>query len=148
MRNFILAALISVAAVSPVYAAKPPIYVEKGSNLAVSGYDPVAYFKDGKPSAGNPAYTTTHQGLTWRFASAANRDAFVANPGAYAPQYGGYCAYAVSQNGTAEGDPKRWKIVDGKLYLNANWFAQRLWENGIPDHIVKANKNWPHVLDK
>ena len=83
---------------------------------------------------------------TWRFATAENRDAFVANPEAYAPQFGGYCAFAVSHNFTKTVQPDLWKIVDGKLYLNYNKTAKRKWEKDQSAAIVRGDANWPTVL--
>ena len=118
------------------------------SATAVGGYDPVAYFTEGKPVEGKRDITHSWKGVTWRFASEKNRDAFKANPAAYAPQYGGYCAWAVSQGYTAKGDPKHWKVVNGKLYLNYDARVQRDWEKDVSGNIVKADKNWPAVLGK
>ena len=126
--------------------AKEPLYTSGG--LALSGYDAVAYFSDGKPVRGRPGYETQWSGARWLFSSAANRDAFVAGPGRYAPQYGGYCAYAVSKGYTASADPMAWRIVDDRLYVNYNKSVQGLWEQDIPGHIAKANGNWPAVLAK
>ncbi|MEQ8747399.1 YHS domain-containing (seleno)protein [Pyruvatibacter sp.] len=144
----VVSALLLAAAffVSPAHAAKDVIYTGFFSDLAVSGYDPVAYFTDGKPVEGSAAFETTHEGATWRFASKANLDAFVANPEAYAPQYGGYCAWAVSQGYTASADPENWSVVDGKLYLNFDDSVQATWETDIPGFIKKADANWPAVL--
>ena len=83
---------------------------------------------------------------TWRFSSEENRAAFAANPEAYAPQYGGYCAYAVSQGYTASTTPEAWTIVEDKLYLNFSTSVRRRWERDIPGHIAAANANWPDVL--
>ena len=83
---------------------------------------------------------------TWRFASASNRERFEREPERYAPQYGGYCAYAVSYGSTAPGDPHAWKIVDGRLYLNVNARIQAEWEKDIPGHVRKADANWPRLL--
>lgn len=111
---------------------------------AIDGYDPVAYFTEGKPREGSSQFTHKWMGATWRFASAKNRDAFAASPEKYAPQYGGYCAWAVSQGYTASTDPNAWKIVDGKLYLNYSLGVQRQWEQGgIPKLIQQGDANWP-----
>lgn len=126
-------------------AMTPKIYAEGG--VAVDGTDVVAYFNEGKPVPGNPAFTHDWNGATWRFSSATNRDAFAANPDAYAPQYGGYCAYAVSEGYTASTTPKAWRIVDGKLYLNYSRRVQRIWERNIPERISNGNANWPNVLN-
>jgi hypothetical protein len=129
-------------------ARSPEVYTGIVSGTAVGGYDPVAYFTEGKPVPGKRDITWSWKGATWRFATEKNRDAFKATPEAYAPQYGGHCAWAVSSGYTAKGDPKHWKIVNGKLYLNYNAKVQSDWERDVPGHIGKADKNWPKVLDK
>jgi len=142
------AALVSAGclAAQPASAEKPPIYTGFATSVAVGGYDPVAYFKAGEPVKGDDAFEYDWMGAKWRFANAANLAAFKAAPQSYAPQYGGYCAWAVSQGYTAKGDPKNWRIVDGKLYLNYNDDIQAKWEKDIPGFIAKANGNWPKVL--
>jgi YHS domain-containing protein len=145
-RAALVALGLAVVAASPASAAKDPVYTSLLSRVAVSGYDPVAYFTDGKPVAGSKAHVATYQGAEYRFVSAANRDRFKADPARYAPQYGGYCAWAVSQGYTASADPKVWKIVNGKLYLNYNEEVGRKWATDIPGHIRKADANWPKVL--
>lgn len=146
MRLILIAAGLSLAAAQPALAAKPPVSTGLFSKVAVSGYDPVAYFTAGKPVEGSKAFTATWMGAEYHFASAANRDRFKADPARYAPQYGGYCAWAVSQGYTAPSDPKVWKIVDGRLYLNYDASVGRKWSTDIPGHIAKANANWPKVL--
>ncbi len=138
------ASLVSATAAS---AREAEVYTGTFSSLAVGGYDAVAYFKAGRPVQGNGQFETKYKGATWRFASKENLDAFVANPVAFAPQYGGYCAWAVSQGYTASGDPNVWKIVNGKLYLNYDQSVQAKWEKDIPGFIAKADKNWPGVLN-
>jgi hypothetical protein len=129
-------------------APKPQVFAEFRSKLALDGYDPVAYFKTGKPQKGNPTHGLSWNGATWHFASAENKSAFEAGPAAFAPQFGGYCAWAVSQGYTAKGDPSAWRIVDGKLYLNYNASVQKTWERDIPSNIAKGERNWPTVLSK
>jgi YHS domain-containing protein len=129
-------------------ARSPEIHTGVLSSTAMGGYDAVAYFREGRPVAGKSGITWTWKGATWRFASTENREAFKQKPDAYAPAYGGYCAWAVSQGYIAKGDPKYWKIVDGKLYLNYDARVQKDWERDIPGHISNANANWPGVLDK
>ena len=121
-------------------------YFVDGNGLAIRGTDPVAYFTQGAPVAGSSEYTYTWNNAIWQFASSENRDLFVANPDQYAPQYGGFCAWAVSQGYTASIDPNAWRIVDGKLYLNFNRGVQRRWEQDIPGNISQADANWPEVL--
>ena len=130
------------------FAKSVPIYTGTFNNLAVGGYDSVAYFTLGKPLKGDTQFALKHAGAEWRFVSAENRDKFAAAPEHYAPQYGGYCAWAVSQGYTASGNPQNWTIVDGKLYLNYDTEVQKRWEKDIPGFIAKANHNWPNVLDK
>lgn len=125
---------------------KPPVFVEFRSKLALDGYDAVAYFKTGKPVKGSAEHALAWNGATWHFSTAENKAAFQARPEAYAPQYGGYCAWAVSEGYTAKGDPGIWRIVDGKLYLNYNASVQKGWEKDMPGRIAKGDKNWPAVL--
>ncbi|MGF1520781.1 MAG: YHS domain-containing (seleno)protein [Leptolyngbyaceae cyanobacterium] len=120
------------------------IYVEEG--VAIKGADPVAYFTEDAYVQGSDEFAHEWEGATWYFASAENRDAFANDPEAYAPEYGGYCAWAVSQGNTAPIDPTAWKIVDGKLYLNYNEDVQARWSEDIPGNIAKADENWPGVL--
>jgi YHS domain-containing protein len=151
VRGLAAAALIAAAIAQSsavAWARSPEIYTGILSATAVGGYDPVAYFVEGKPVEGRRDITWTWKGVTWRFANEKNRDAFKAKPEAYAPQYGGHCAWAVSQGYTAKGDPKHWKIVNGKLYLNYNAKVQRDWEQDSAGHISKGDINWPKVLDK
>jgi len=141
----ILAVMLALA--GPAWAAaKPPVYTGFLSNLALGGYDPVAYFDKKRPVKGTPRHTLRHQGTTWRFSSQANLEKFRADPAAYAPKYGGYCAWAVSQGYTAKGDPMVWRIVGSKLYLNYDATIQARWEKDIPGFIAKAEGNWPKVL--
>lgn len=144
-----LAASVGIAlaaTTSPAAAKTDPVYTGVLNNVAVSGYDTVAYFTVGKPVKGSSSFTTTYKGAEFRFANAANLAKFKANPAAYAPQYGGYCAWAVSQGYTASGDPTVWKVVGGKLYLNYNREVGQRWEKNIPAHIQSANRNWPKLL--
>ena len=120
-------------------------FLNKRNGVAIKGTDPVAYFTQGRPVAGSSSFTYSWNGATWRFSSAANRDKFAANPTAYAPQYGGYCAWAISQGYTADIDPSAWKIVNGKLYLNANKSIQRRWEGNQSTFISQANQKWPSI---
>jgi hypothetical protein len=112
------------------------------NGLALKGYDPVAYFVEGKPVEGRGELEAEWQGAKWRFASAQNRELFLHTPDKYAPQYGGYCAWAVSHGYTAKGDPEAWKIVEGRLYLNYNQEVKAKWEQDAPTLISKGDENW------
>ena len=147
-RRFLaLAASLPVLAllVPAARAGTPQIYAEGG--IAIDGTDAVAYFTQGKPVAGAKSFTHDWMGATWLFSSEENRAKFAADPDAYAPQYGGYCAYAVSEGYTASTVPEAWRIVDGKLYLNYSRSVQKRWSRNIPDRIKSADANWPSVLE-
>jgi hypothetical protein len=113
--------------------------------VAIHGYDPVAYFETSKPVKGSATFSHQTSQATWWFASAANRDLFRSSPERYAPQFGGYCAWAVSNGYTADIDPEAWKIVDGKLYLNYSKSVQRMWGKDMQQRIADANRNWPEL---
>jgi len=145
--TLILAAILSACAATPGRISQTTVVdaVDNQHGLALQGYDPVAYFADGKPTAGSVAISYRWQGAAWHFSSAQHRDAFAADPLRYAPQFGGYCAYAVSRGTTAEGDPKQWAVVDGKLYVNNNPLAQKLWNQDRPGNIEAGVINWPLI---
>ena len=136
---FLAALLLAGAAL----AEKPGIFADGAG--AIRGYDPVAYFTEGKPVKGKAEFTHQWKGATWRFASAANRDRFAAAPEKYAPQYGGYCAYGVASGYAVKTEPDAWSVVDGKLYLNYDRSVQASWVKDIPGYIRKADANWPAV---
>ena len=126
-------------------ADNPPISVDDAGR-AMRGYDSVAYFTEGQPTPGNAAFSNDWNGVTWLFASAANRDAFAADPERYAPQFGGYCAYAVSQGHVIMANPNVWSITDGKLYVFLGPGAQSRWNEDVPGNIARAVNNWPDAL--
>ncbi|NVK17724.1 MAG: YHS domain-containing protein [Methylocystaceae bacterium] len=128
-------------------AGTDPIYTSFLSNVAVQGHDVVAYFKQGKPVKGSDKFSTEYQGADFHFSSAENLAAFKNDPKAYAPQYGGYCAWAVAEGYTAKGDANYWAIVDKKLYLNYNADVKATWSTDIPGFIKKADENWPKLLN-
>ncbi|WP_298431142.1 YHS domain-containing (seleno)protein [uncultured Jannaschia sp.] len=120
------------------------VYAEDG--IAIDGTDAVAYFTDAAPVPGDPEITHDWAGATWRFASAANRDTFAADPRAYAPQYGGFCAWAVAAKGQLFSTrPENWAVVDGKLYLNFNDDVQETWNTDRPGFIAEGDRRWPEI---
>lgn len=139
-------ALTTTLMALPAQARKPEIYTGRFDNLAVGGFDPVAYFTRHMPIKGSSKYKVEHGGALWYFSSAENRATFLAAPEKFAPKYGGYCAWAASQGYTARGNPKNWKIVDGALYLNYSDKVQGWWEEDIPGFISQADKNWPDTV--
>ena len=121
-------------------------WYETDAGVAIGGIDPVGYFTEGAPVSGSAAHSLDWGGTTWHFASAENRDAFAAEPERYAPQYGGYCAWAVgARKALAPTDPEQWAVVDGKLYLNYSASVQEKWKADVPGFIVKADQNWPEL---
>lgn len=124
-------------------AARARIFTGFVEGTALGGYDAVAYHTTGDAVRGSESITLSYQGATWRFASAENRSLFEANPDAYAPEYGGHCAWAAAQGYLAQGDPQVWRIVDGRLFLNASQGINRRWLRDIPGFISQADANWP-----
>jgi YHS domain-containing protein len=118
------------------------------TGVAIRGHDPVAYFTVGAPTPGVAEFTASHDGATYRFASAANREAFIKEPAKFAPQYGGFCAFAAAVNKKFDADPSVWKIVDGKLYMNFNADVSKKWNADVPGHIKKADVNWTSIKGK
>jgi YHS domain-containing protein len=112
------------------------------ADAAIKGYDTVAYFKLGEAIKGNESFTFQWHDMTWYFVTKENRDLFAASPEKYAPQYDGYCAWALTEARIAKTDPEVWKIVDGKLYLNCSTTAYEKWSKDIPGNINKADANW------
>mgnify|MGYP001256877664 CR=1 FL=1 len=112
------------------------------NDVAIRGYDSVSYFVDGEAKKGDEEFTHQWHGMTWYFSSKENRNLFAANPEKYAPQYDGYCAWAMTEERKAETDPEVWRIVNGRLYLNCSEAAYEKWSRDIPGNINKADKNW------
>ena len=139
-RTLLLSTLATVA--MPALAQSATIY-KGNNNVAVNGYDVVGYFTESRHVEGDAQFSAEWMGATWRFASAENRAAFVANPTAYAPQYGGHCAYAASKGALASSVPEAWTIVNGKLYLNYSLGVRDLWRQDIAGNIALADGFWP-----
>jgi hypothetical protein len=110
--------------------------------IAIGGYDPVAYFTEGRPVKGAPSLAAQHQEATFWFASAANRDRFLADPRRYAPQYGGFCAYGVAEGYRATTEPDAFTLHEGRLYLNYNTDVRTLWTKDRDRRIARANEHW------
>ncbi len=116
--------------------------------LALQGFDPVAYFTDGKPVKGKPEVRSAYRGATYYFASESHRRMFEENPAKYEPQFGGYCGYAASINKISPIDPNFWEILDGRLVLQHNQKAWDLWHRDAPGNLKKADSNWPGLAEK
>ena len=144
MRTALLLSILLFAGAAG--AQKAEVYSDSAG--AIKGYDPVAYFSEGRPVKGSAQFAHEWKGATWRFASAANRDRFAAEPEKYAPQYGGYCAYGVASGYAVAVDPAAWSVVEGKLYLNYSLGVRERWKSDVPGYIRKADENWPKALAK
>lgn len=116
-----------------------------GNDLAIQGYDPVAYFTNEKPTKGSNDFTATYKNAIYHFSSEENRDLFRASPAKYAPQFGGFCAFGVTKGRKFDTDPTAWRVVDGKLYLNLNKDVQKVWLEDVPGYITNANQTWPTI---
>jgi len=143
-----MAALILTFVINSVGLWADPVKAinADAAGLALHGYDAVAYFQAHEAVKGDERFTFNWNGATWRFSSAANRDRFAQNPDAYAPQFGGYCSWAVSRNYTADVDPHAFDIVAGKLYLNYSIAVQLRWKVDRAANIDKAAQNWPKLV--
>ncbi len=143
----LLASGAALAVVPSALAGKARYYTGLVRGTAIGGYDPVSYFTESKAVRGKKEFEAEWDNVKWRFSSAENRDAFLASPQKFAPKYGGYCAYAVANGTTAKGDPRHWKIVNEKLYLNYNRSIKRTWENKQSYYIKAGNKKWPGLTN-
>ncbi|MEP2716218.1 YHS domain-containing (seleno)protein [Pseudophaeobacter sp.] len=137
---------LSVAMATSALAAGVELNASS-TGLAMQGYDPVAYFTDGAPAKGSYKITTVFNDATYRFASEEHKAQFEANPEAYLPAYGGYCAFGTAMGFKFDGDPTYWKIVDNTLYLNLSKDIQERWEGNIPGFVQDANGHWENIAD-
>lgn len=145
MRRILFATVVLTLSAFGVAQADQPMFASR-DGAAIGGYDTVAYFMSGEPVRGHRDIAVQWKGAVWLFSSQRNRETFESNPRAFAPQYGGYCAYAVSRGGTSQTDPRAWRIVDGKLYLIHNNAVLRLWLDDLAGNIGLSDANWPAVL--
>lgn len=145
LRSALAAAVFSILP-HPAFAGKAKVFTGLVEGVGAGGYDVVSYFS-GAPVEGSADITAQWNGTTWRFSTEENKAAFEATPEKFAPQYGGYCAYAVAKGGTAKGDPLAWSVVDSKLYLNLSQSIRTKWQEDIPGNIKAGNANWPKVLE-
>jgi YHS domain-containing protein len=154
------ASLLAIATTIALGAAIAPVtsyaYDENSTSavnvdakgVGLKGHDPVAYFTVGEPTTGKTEYTAKHDGVTYQFATAANRDLFKAAPAKYAPQFGGFCAMGVAMERKLDGDPTAWTIADGKLYLNVNKDVEKKYREDVTGNNKNAESNWPKLRSK
>lgn len=146
LKTILKSTAFSVALLASSASFAADIDINANSNdVAIQGYDPVAYFTEGAPTKGSAQYTATYKNAIYQFSSEQNRDLFRADPSKYAPQYGGFCAFGVTKGRKFDTDPMAWRVVDGKLYLNLNKDVQKLWVEDIPGYITNANDTWPTI---
>ncbi|CAH1669923.1 conserved hypothetical protein [Hyphomicrobiales bacterium] len=127
---------------------RPVNTLDSRDGLAIRGYDPVAYFREGEPRPGKPEFSVRHGGATWRFASAEHKALFESDPERYLPAYGGFCAYGTSRGYLVKIEPEAWSIIDGRLYLNYDVSVRRTWLGRTKTYIARADGNWPRLTAK
>ena len=153
LRSLVAASLVGLAAGTPslpVQAQQPGkvlLNLDK-SGVAIRGYDPVAYFTQGKAVKGNPAFTAKHQGAVYHFATREHLAAFSTDPARYAPQFGGYCGYGASRGYPADIDPNAFTIMEGRLILQNSMGVLRRWQEDPDSYLRKADGNWPAIIEK
>ena len=148
IKRFLYAGLSVSLVLSPLtaFAAADAVYTNWRDNVAAEGYDVVTFFS-GKPQLGKVEFTTRYDGADWFFYNQANKDLFLTNPDLFAPQYGGYCAWAVAKGKLAPGSPDYWHVEDGRLYFNYNARIKRRWHKKQTNHIRVADDRWPDLKD-
>ena len=147
MKNSLYIIVASLFMVSSV-TAQELVNVSGASDIALGGYDPVAFFTDGKAVHGNPSISATNDGATYIFASEEHKTLFESEADKYVPQHGGFCSYGVSVGALFPVDIDTWQIVDGKLYLNLNPDILKTFNMDQENNIEKANENWPKLVAK
>ena len=150
MKNIknLIALTLTTAALALSAKAGELVNVSGASNIAVGGYDPVAFFTDHKPINGDPGISATYQGATYIFAGKEHKELFEAAPEKYVPQCGGFCAFGVSVGALFPVDINTWQVRDGKLYLNLNKAILKKFNADFDANVAKANKNWPDLVAK
>lgn len=157
MNRFVLTIAAAATALSFANSAFAGDQYIDETGFAASGYDVVAYFSlpqnpvgqtQPTPVEGNKAITADYNGATFAFSTEANRDAFLAEPAKFAPQYDGHCAYGVAKGGKVPGNPTLWRIIDDKLYLNITKNVVGFWEEDIPGNLNLSTANWPSLDPK
>ena len=150
-RSFIglaAAALIVATREAQADAPRPVNTLGSSDGVAIRGYDPVAYFRDGGPRLGKPEFSVRHGGATWQFASTEHKALFEADPERYLPAYGGFCAYGTSRGYLVKIEPEAWSIVDGRLYLNYDLDVRKTWLGRTKTYIARADGSWSRLTTK
>jgi len=137
---------LMVALVPVSKAAAGPIYVAVQDGYAMGGYDPVSFHEAEAPLRGHQDHALMWKGAVWLFHSAQNRSRFEADPRAFAPRFGGHCAYGLSRGHASVGDPETWEIVDGQLFLFNSARGRSLWQEDRQQMLKAAQASWPEAL--
>jgi YHS domain-containing protein len=145
MKKILSFVLLTIFLVVQMNAQQKQVFSK--NNIAVNGYDVVAYFTQSKPVKGNEEYIVNWKENKWFFSTAEHAALFKANPRKYTPQFGGYCAYGCSRGYKAKTDPEAWSIVNGKLYLNYNQQVRETWSKDVESCIKKAETAWDAIKD-
>ena len=145
MKKLLLLVSLTIFSALQMNAQQKQVFTK--NNIAVNGYDVVAYFTDSQPVKGNDEHTVTWKDARWLFSSAEHASLFKSNPERYAPQYGGHCAFGCSRGYKVKSDPDAWSIVNGKLYLNYNVQVRDIWHKDIENYIKKADAAWLSIKD-
>jgi len=140
----LLLVTVTLLAATRFAAAAEAINIDQ-NGLALQGYDPVAYFTDNKPVKGDPKFTATYKGGTYQFVSVAHQETFARNPAKYAPQFGGFCGYAASINKLAPIQVGYFQVLHGRLVMQHNEKAWKLWHEDVEGNLKKADANWPEL---
>jgi YHS domain-containing protein len=138
--------LLTVGCVVATIAGDPQKMINSTlDGVAIKGYDTVAYFTENQSMQGKSNFAYSWRDVEWHFANASHRELFAADPERYAPQYGGFCANAMSKGKVAIADPEAWTIVDEKLYIKFNFVSRDKWRKNKARKIKKADKNWAEL---
>ncbi|PZO01446.1 MAG: hypothetical protein DCF30_07430 [Hyphomicrobiales bacterium] len=143
-----LAASLAMTGAPLASTGKPVNTLGSPEGVAIGGYDPVAYFREGGPRKGSPNHVVKHGGATWHFVSAENRALFAADPERYKPAYGGFCAYGTSRGYLVKIEPEAWSIVDGRLYLNYDLGVRKTWARDTATYLARSERNWPRLTTR
>ena len=141
-------ALLAFAGEIRAEARRPVNTLGSSDGVAIRGYDPVAYFRDGGPRPGKPEFSVRYGEAVWRFASAEHKALFEADPERYLPAYGGFCAYGTSRGYLVKIEPEAWSIVDGRLYLNHDLDVRKTWLGRTKTYVSRADRNWPRLTKR
>jgi len=137
-------ALAFAATAALAQAGRTPTNVD-AAGVILKGFDAVAYQTESRAVKGSAQFTATHDGATYHFASAANRDRFVANPAKFEPMYGGYCAMGVAVGKKLDVDPTAFTVHEGRLFVNVDTKVRGMWAKDVNGNNTKADRNWAEV---